>query len=735
LFFNIRLPLVELVFENLFLNFHRRHNGGGQGIDVDVETMFIHELKFASDNQSGRGTSPGREQFAPVPMFSPRENAGTGAKQLMYRQHDVGNLRKCEIFLANSSIVVNLPVILSVVNFFLETITLNFLRFSGLMNSLGMPTLDFKRALDVEVSANNFCICLPEVNEMDGLRAICFVVDAYYGHCWRGLMQAGPGKVTVQVKVEVLQVFIADAENIKESFSTSLTNQFRIFVTKCYYVVASNDNFENNVGILQAKGTIGPSLSLSSSVLELARHKTTESVQYIDVNLEPIKLTDDEKEFRNNNFQSPSVHFKMSIKDISFISKVISYMKTSLRRRMIPTSIEKQFPMLLVSFDDIAHLPLPTFYHRHVPVTSVVESRSQETNIKPFLLEITIHNNTYNVDILKASLSLRQLHHNIYKDGNHAAFGFILDSSVLNDDVGEWEPFVENMDVTLVSSVNEAKVSKSDLQQLLRYDIYALPVDLSISHTGLICAIKKFLYSDVVTTSSRNLPPYKISNKLGVPIVASMYLGKELMKDIILEPNEILPIDMDTLKRLKASRNQRTKSLKYQSGASLSSLDYELSTGEDHRLGIQVELHGETFQSLEAISIDREGSYPVEMAFSESGSTVTKTSRLMRARSFRMGADGSSKKRDNSKIPCLSADIIMRSDGGRDIVFNPIYSIKNDTSRPFEVKLSLKGGSSAEYLIDMNHEIFIPLHLTHPLTSIKVTKLFLIIRFFSKYFF
>ena len=82
------------------------------------------------------------------------------------------------------------------------------------------------------------------------------------------------------------------------------------------------------------------------------------------------------------------------------------------------------------------NLQKPTFYHRHVPILQPVEFRSSETNIKSFLCDLTIHNNTYNIDIIKFSISLRQLHHTIFKDGNHAAFGFILESWILNDELG-----------------------------------------------------------------------------------------------------------------------------------------------------------------------------------------------------------------------------------------------------------------------------------------------------------
>ena len=159
------------------------------------------------------------------------------------------------------------------------------------------------------------------------------------------------------------------------------------------------------------------------------------------------------------NASAATLLAKMSVKDITLFTKAIGYMNSSLRRRTLPQPLEDQYAALIAHCQDIVHLPKPTFYHRHVPVTQSVEIRSSETNIKSFVMELILHNNTYNVDILKAALTLRQLHHTVYKEGNHAAFGFILECWLLNDELGEWEPLVENLDVTFVSSLNEATVT------------------------------------------------------------------------------------------------------------------------------------------------------------------------------------------------------------------------------------------------------------------------------------
>ena len=39
-------PIVELAFEGLYIEFNRKHNGGGNGIIVNVDTLCINELKM-----------------------------------------------------------------------------------------------------------------------------------------------------------------------------------------------------------------------------------------------------------------------------------------------------------------------------------------------------------------------------------------------------------------------------------------------------------------------------------------------------------------------------------------------------------------------------------------------------------------------------------------------------------------------------------------------------------------
>ena len=576
----LNTPLAELVFQGLYIEFDRKHNSGGQKISVDVDTLCINELRMnASTDIAGatnKGTTSPRSPediihnsssktsysgdrggmqktqslFASKNLVAPRLNdhedgISVKTQQLKYRQYDVGNLRKCDVFIANSSLILNLPVILSVVGYFLETITLGYMRNNAWLNSEDEGPYDFRRALDVEVHASDLCLTLPDSDNLDA-SALCAVINLYYSQCWRGFTTVGPAKTTTFADIEVLQVFMAHLSNVKESFAKSIINSFRIHILRQHNVIPSEDAFEHNSAVLAKRGTIGRHLSLSPQTLSIPRTETPSIIQHLEISIVPCSSLSTTQmplfssmapspfaatipdETKWSQQQAALIFLKVSVNDIAFISRTVGHMTAQLKSRICPPPLEESYINLLVNFDDINHLPKQTFFHRHAPILTPVELRSTETNLKPFLLEVVIHNNTYNVDIIKSSLSLRQLHHTKYKDGNHAAFGFIMEAWLLNDEIGEWEPLIEQMDITFVSSVNEVKVETpkqnpnrggngdgnedndvaadantnsittntptkpAKFKELLRFDLHALPIEISISHAGLVGILRFF---------------------------------------------------------------------------------------------------------------------------------------------------------------------------------------------------------------------------------------------------
>ena len=140
---------------------------------------------------------------------------------------------------------------------------------------------DFKRALDVELTADNLCLCLPDVNDVDGARAACFVLDLYYSHCWRGFVQTGPGKVTMFADARLQQMFIAHFDNIAEEYASSILSPFRLLFSKQFNVTAAEDSFAHNSAVLARFGNLGPALSLSPALLGIARGPDPGVIQYV----------------------------------------------------------------------------------------------------------------------------------------------------------------------------------------------------------------------------------------------------------------------------------------------------------------------------------------------------------------------------------------------------------------------------------------------------------------------
>ena len=212
-----------------------------------------------------------------------------------------------------------------------------------------------------------------------------------------------------------------------------------------------------------------------------------------------------------------------------------------------------------------------------------------------------------------------------------------------------------------------------------------------------------------------NLPPYKINNKLGVTITIGLYMGEDVIKTVILEPNELIPIDMDTLEELRRKKMTKRSSHRgsFRDAVSLVGSFHDHSQ-EEHRLGISLTLRDEVFESKKTIPIDRQGKFALDMTLK----SLSKSSASSMRSSFNQTNSAVS---SSSILPCIVADIAMKGDGGRDITLNSIYSIKNDTIRPLEVKFLIKGiTDTAELRINCNEEKNIPLHMTNPYTIVKV---------------
>jgi hypothetical protein len=108
----------------------------------------------------------------------------------------------------------------------------------------------------------------------------------------------------------------------------------------------------------------------------------------------------------DDSFKQVMLPLKLSLKDIFFITKMVDYLtKTTsiIARRPL---LENSYNVFFTSFQDILHIPRFTFYHKHVDLSEACVIKANDTLINPFELDVLLHNNTYNIDMLKATLRL-----------------------------------------------------------------------------------------------------------------------------------------------------------------------------------------------------------------------------------------------------------------------------------------------------------------------------------------
>jgi hypothetical protein len=193
--------------------------------------------------------------IAPRILASDVDSSEPLSPQLTYYQYDVANLRTCIVELSHNATLLYIPTILQAVAFFVEPITLAGMRAHELLLREGKGPYDYKRALDVHVRASNSCLCLPEINEIDGARALCIDVDLEYLHSWRGFCQMGPGKVIVVVNSKVNQIFVTSLQNMNEDITASITGIILSYIHIYMYYSSSNKQ-RNNAFIFYLQSSI-----------------------------------------------------------------------------------------------------------------------------------------------------------------------------------------------------------------------------------------------------------------------------------------------------------------------------------------------------------------------------------------------------------------------------------------------------------------------------------------------
>lgn len=723
--------IISIVFQDLEIDFYRRHYGGGNGITVQASTFVLVDSSHRNNNSFDQKMSVDGENddFDPNDKFMasdiedisyhnigliPMDRIILGPKSLsqfnnldsqqslsthpiIYRQQGVGNLRRCDVAISDSVVIIHLVPIMNAMRYFTESSQLSFKRNVKIYESQGFGVFDYRNSLDVEVHTKNTVFCMPLISKYGGINAICIHNDLDYTQAWRGFLNSGPARVSMNIICNISSVFISPLQEVRLIGTKSMIESCAIAANITRSVLAATSDLERNLSILEKQMQFGmwcrESNRLESSPLQY--RVTSFTIQ---------PYTSPQNENRRSSIQktnSTDLHdftiprflvINASIKDIVFLNSAIQQMNSSLKYRTPQPPIEQKFYKLLTEFSDISHLHHLTHYIVHVPLKLSNSDPDIETHAHLCNLQFVLKNNTYNMKLLKAELSNIQLNY-IKKDNKlHSACELQVSCNYFNETSDLWEPILESLNITSIAASDQSDSSAESNSIRSNYntrmDIFSSPVEINVPLLSVNTLIRKLKLADVVTTSSTKIPPYLIINELGVNVNITIGMGNSNIVSDVIKTNSQLPVELDKLKTNRILVND--------------SLDNEIINPDEmeHLLNISFSMSGikasstEMFESIHPLPIDREG-----------------TSMFMMGR--KKGAD----KKAQLDIPYVILHMTIKEDGGRQIVIKSIFSLRNLTSRSFHLSIRLHHQSSSK-LLQPGEEWNVPLHLAYPQSAV-----------------
>jgi hypothetical protein len=286
-------PLISILVDDFFIDFFRRHHGGGFGMESNTESLILLRedldkglhpttLDFDEDNTKSKVTlyDPrygNISQESIILVSKAQLNAwgvgidsekgsetknGKKEKMISYRQRGVGNLRQCFIDINDSVIVGHGDKILLACRFFGIPLSLTYARSVALMHLRTDVHWDMNWFIDFIVNIKDSILCFPEVTN-NRFKGLCFNGDAKYTHAWRGFLDAGPGIASCSVTYDLASLFIAPifSEEISLRDVESLLSPLLLDLKMDYLTLSGKSNYLENNEELQ-KIMVFPAYSL-----------------------------------------------------------------------------------------------------------------------------------------------------------------------------------------------------------------------------------------------------------------------------------------------------------------------------------------------------------------------------------------------------------------------------------------------------------------------------------------
>lgn len=761
-------PILYINFEDLFVDFFRKHSAGGNGIEVYAENFVLISAERAKSDMFSKTIPEISRLPTDALVFAPRSLPSLSSKKknarmtvdtdnsevlnksldlkekyrdeeedvprphIRYTQQGIANLRRCVVEISNSVAVAHMATILSTVSFFFDPIQQISEKNLAMLERLGRGPFDFKAALDVEVHVIDCLTCLPNCSSADSVNGLCAALNLTYTHAWRGFPICGPAQITVSVESDVRHIFVAPLHELYNNQIQPLVDRFLISYSMEHFILPSDANRDRHMELLT------PSVDLSTLASKQNRKSDVPNgTQLINISLQPFVSSDDlgvggKDPFlhdygSNDEAENPCQKLRFSLKDVHFITAVIEQMNGNIARGVstlvaAKKLIKKWNKERLSTFWDIAHLPLLTFYLIHVPNTQKSDV-DREIQVALCDLEAILRNNTYNLDILRLNIYDIRASYTEFAGTLNMAAGLSCSIWAFNERHETWEPVVEPILMNAIGATDASKSYQTTAEPVgpirlinpastLQIRVLTENLDLNMSQLTVVDLVDKLLLPDVITTSSIFLPPYKVVNMLGQDVSFNIGMDGWMVTRNEIGAGKVLPIEVHQL--TEALENFKRKK-KY--GSFLKSEQRSSSIGQQQYL-IEISFKNlkDRYQSKTPVPIDKEGIFPFHMQLVEDCSKSIPS--LTAPDSAEPIAEVSSQPiKFLQEVPLTVLDMRIKEDGVREILLRSIFAIRNHTKRAFQLSLKLFG-SSTEYLLLPGREWFIPVRYANPKASL-----------------
>ena len=663
------------------------------------------------------------------------------------------------------------------------------------------------------------------VNREQALSGLCLQTDLItYKQCYRGFLNIGPGADELLLLLEVRKVFIDTFANMHlPKDSESLMEPFRLKLTVDVFLLSPTsigsrsdkrrDQNGSNVTQNSALEVIhtgdddhlldkwidfsGAFQKWSGQRKKYVREKDSKEIRQfsqphrlraIRVQLQRIEPETKSrsktvnrrvsvKVARIEEFTNRTLHMRMSLRDVAYISKVLNHLTASLSVRAPRSTLEERYELLLRSSQDLVLQPTlqSCCVHVNIEGRDLHFTKGSDVEVNICDINVCLHNNTYNMHVLELDFTKFNAVYNHNMDNLHAAGGFCLSVLAHNEHFGAWEPVLEPVNVNVVVANDISVQSTNSAVQRVRANFFVEPMEFNANENTIIGLVRKLYLADSLTTSSVHLPPYLFINNMGVPLDFEIFYAGEVAVAASVPAGAEKPLEAKSLAHTKAS----VTGADWGGGGKLFQIaDVEDEDGIDevefgvdgmakskenksaesvHLVTFSCKLDGVIYKTVTPVPLDRDGFHVATLQPSQGGANLHHTidleeDEMADALSELQTTDGSASpalkartakpskrssiratlrtfglKNKTAKVHqpvTVAINSRIKDDGGREISFGSVLNFRNQTNKALELMVDnvfLRRQSVATVLPE--REWTCPINLSYSSSALWVRQL------------